>query len=159
MEQGRRTQTETKRQRKRIRDGQMHEQTQTDTHTDRHAHKVPFVTSMTSSTMSMICAPPMMVRMSEACPGQSTSVYCSCAYPAPEHIRRTSPCQTRTFKVCRHVDLEGRETCHSEIRAWKRCMQIPRSRVMPRSLLCGFLSNAAVEATVLSALAARGEGQ
>jgi hypothetical protein len=30
----------------------------------------------------------------------------------------------------------------------------PRSSVMPRSLLCGFLSKAAVDATVLSALPA-----
>ena len=33
------------------------------------------------------------------------------------------------------------------------CVLLPRSRVIPLSLLCGFLSKAAVEATELRALA------
>lgn len=45
----------------------------------REAHK-PFVTSMTSIIMSMIWAPPMMVRMREACPGQSTRVNWTSSY-------------------------------------------------------------------------------
>ncbi len=36
----------------------------------------PFVASMTSTIMSTICAPPTMVRIRLACPGQSTSVTC-----------------------------------------------------------------------------------
>ena len=38
----------------------------------------------------------------------------------------------------------------------KKCVSkwnLPRSRVIPRSLLCGFLSKAAVDAVVLNALA------
>ena len=38
---------------------------------------MPLVTSITSTIRSMICAPPMIVRMSDAWPGQSTSVTCA----------------------------------------------------------------------------------
>mmetsp|Transcript_13379 Transcript_13379/g.34077 ORF Transcript_13379/g.34077 Transcript_13379/m.34077 type:complete len:247 (+) Transcript_13379:803-1543(+) len=40
---------------------------------------MPLVRSITSSIMSMICAPPITVRISDAWPGQSTSVNCSCS--------------------------------------------------------------------------------
>ncbi len=33
--------------------------------------------------MSIICAPPMIVRISDACPGQSTSVNCTLSYGVP----------------------------------------------------------------------------
>lgn len=42
---------------------------------------MPRVTSTTSSTRSMMCAPPMMVRIREAWPGQSTSVTCTSFTP------------------------------------------------------------------------------
>ena len=38
---------------------------------------MPFPTSIISIIKSIICAPPMIVRMSDACPGQSTSVTCN----------------------------------------------------------------------------------
>lgn len=41
----------------------------------------PFVTSMTRIIVSMICAPPMMVRMRDAWPGQSTRVNCRDSCP------------------------------------------------------------------------------
>ena len=93
---------------------------------------IPLVTSMTSIIKSMIWAPPMMVRMREACPGQSTSVICSSApysgsVPCGAGLRRSG---------------SGTEK-HEK----------PRSSVMPRSRLCGCLSKAAVEAVVLSARA------
>jgi hypothetical protein len=45
---------------------------------------IPFVTSTTRIMRSMIWAPPMIVRMSEAWPGQSTRVNCSSsAYTLP----------------------------------------------------------------------------
>jgi len=69
-------------------------------------------------------SPPMMVLMSEAWPGQSTSVYCTTP---------VSPCWARWV---------GRSSWNEEN---------PRSRVIPRSLLCGFLSKQAVLAVVLRA--------
>ena len=89
----------------------------------------PFVMSITSIMVSMIWAPPMMVRISEAWPGQSTSVNCSLSYGSSARC-------------------SGMSSCSDEK---------PRSKVMPRSLLSALLSNDAVEATVLSVLAARGE--
>jgi len=68
---------------------------------------------------SMMCAPPMMVRTSDACPGQSTRV------------------TWRPSTSCR--------------------LEKPRSRVIPRLWLCGFLSKAAVDPCVLMALAAAEE--
>ena len=82
----------------------------------------------------MICAPPMMVRMSDACPGQSTSVYCtaSCRMaPSPaasSFVLSTSPTGT--------VNAEN-----------------PRSSVMPRSRDCWDLSSEFVDSTCDSALA------
>ena len=43
---------------------------------------MPLVASTTSTIRSMICAPPMMVLMREAWPGQSTRVTCSFGKPA-----------------------------------------------------------------------------
>jgi hypothetical protein len=39
--------------------------------------------TMTSIIMSIICAPPMIVRISDACPGQSTSVNCTLSSDSP----------------------------------------------------------------------------
>ena len=86
---------------------------------------MPLPTSMTSSIRSMICAPPMIVRMSDAWPGQSTRVICICSC--------SEPCATR----CAGTSITKEEK--------------PRSSVMPRSLDCGLLSMDAVEATVESA--------
>mmetsp|Transcript_4868 Transcript_4868/g.11926 ORF Transcript_4868/g.11926 Transcript_4868/m.11926 type:complete len:328 (+) Transcript_4868:172-1155(+) len=80
----------------------------------------PFVMSTTSTIMSMICTPPMMVRMSEAWPGQSTSVNCSSSYG----------------RCCR---CSGIGTENDEK---------PRSSVMPRSRDWGCLSSAAVDSLV-----------
>ena len=57
------------------------------------------------------------------CPGQSTKVYCVCGY---------------NFCICSADGVENELN--------------PRSRVIPRSFDCGFLSKAAVLATVLIAL-------
>ena len=65
--------------------------------------------------------PPITVFISDACPGQSTNVYC------------TTPCP-----VC--VRWLGTSTWTEEK---------PKSSVMPRSRLCGFLSKLAVLAVVL----------
>ncbi len=73
--------------------------------------------------------PPIIVRMREACPGQSTSVNCRLSYCL-------SPLDS--------FSCPGNGT----VNALK-----PRSSVMPRSLDCGFLSKAAVEAVLLSARA------
>ncbi len=45
--------------------------------------------TMTSIIMSMICAPPMIVRIRDACPGQSTSVNCTLSSESP--ARTTIP--------------------------------------------------------------------
>ena len=45
---------------------------------------IPLETSMTSIMRSMICAPPMMVRINEAWPGQSTSVNCKVSNLEPQ---------------------------------------------------------------------------
>lgn len=68
--------------------------------------------------------PPMMVRMREACPGQSTNVNCSSPGPGPS---------------CGGSAVRRQEK--------------PRSSVMPRARLCGARSKAAVEPVVLSARA------
>lgn len=70
--------------------------------------------------------PPIIVRIKEACPGQSTKVYWS-RWHVGAASRRWSGMST-----------ENEEK--------------PKSRVMPRSLLWGFLSKLAVLSTVLSAL-------
>lgn len=71
----------------------------------------------------------MIVRIREACPGQSTRVNCRLSYCCwPPLSRRWS----------------GRPTVNEEK---------PRSSVIPLSRDCGFLSKAAVDAVLLSALA------
>ena len=81
---------------------------------------MPLVTSTTRIIMSMICAPPMIVLMRDACPGQSTRVNCK-IWPG---------------SCCR---CSGMGTVNEEK---------PRSRVIPLSLLCGCLSRAAVDRAV-----------
>lgn len=78
---------------------------------------MPLVMSMISIMISMIWAPPIMVLIKEACPGQSTRVTCSWSH----------------FKACKRGGT-------SAVKEEK-----PRSSVMPRSLLCGCLSRAAVD--------------
>jgi len=77
----------------------------------------------------------MIVRIREACPGQSTRVNWRLSYGCcPPLSRRWS----------------GKSTVKEEK---------PRSSVIPRSRDCGFLSKAAVEAVLLSgAVAVNGEG-
>ena len=70
-------------------------------------------------------SPPIMVRMSEACPGQSTNV-------------------NWTVRSC------GASSCSRAGAATLKLLK-PRSMVMPRSCDCGFLSKLAVLATELSA--------
>jgi hypothetical protein len=91
----------------------------------RAARPAPLVTSTTSSIRSMICAPPMMVRMSEAWPGQSTNVTCTASKGAPARCGGSGALKEEK----------------------------PRSSVMPRAALCGCLSSAAVDSVVLSARA------
>ena len=67
---------------------------------------MPFTASTTSSMMSMICAPPMIVRMREACPGQSTRVNCTASYlgKTPRRVRSSStdpPC-AHLIAACRN---------------------------------------------------------
>mmetsp|Transcript_25297 Transcript_25297/g.84794 ORF Transcript_25297/g.84794 Transcript_25297/m.84794 type:complete len:303 (-) Transcript_25297:116-1024(-) len=88
---------------------------------------MPLVRSMTRIIMSMICAPPMTVRMRDAWPGQSTSVNWRWLYSG----------------LCRAM-CSGTSA---------RKAEKPRSSVMPRSLLCGCLSKLAVEPMVLNARA------
>mmetsp|Transcript_42690 Transcript_42690/g.71239 ORF Transcript_42690/g.71239 Transcript_42690/m.71239 type:complete len:370 (+) Transcript_42690:70-1179(+) len=87
---------------------------------------MPLVTSTTSIIRSMICAPPMMVRMSDACPGQSTSV------------------NWRKSLFSDAFKSSGVGTVKPEN---------PKSSVIPRSALCGCLSSEAVDSIVLSARA------
>lgn len=68
----------------------------------------------------MICAPPMIVRMSDACPGQSTKVNCRYSY------------------LIYLSNLVGTLVKNAEK---------PRSRVMPLYCDCGFLSRLAVDVT------------
>ena len=73
----------------------------------------------------MICVLPIMVRISDAWPGQSTSVTCTASNGAP-----ASRAGTGAVKELK-----------------------PMSSVMPRSALCGCLSSAHVDSVVLSARA------
>lgn len=75
-------------------------------------------------------SPPMIVRIREACPGQSTKVNCRLSY------------------CCCWPPLSRRWSGRSTVKEEK-----PRSSVIPLSRDCGFLSKAAVEAVLLSALA------
>lgn len=82
-----------------------------------------------SPAQKMYHSPPIIVRMREACPGQSTRVNCRLSYCfCPPPSRRWS----------------GRSTVKEEK---------PRSSVIPLSRDWGFLSKAAVDAVLLSALA------
>lgn len=74
-------------------------------------------------------SPPMIVRMSEACPGQSTRVNCRLSH-------------------CFWPPLPRRWSGRSTVKEEK-----PRSSVIPLSRDWGFLSKAAVDAVLLSALA------
>jgi hypothetical protein len=77
----------------------------------------------------------MTVFIRPACPGQSTRVNYKKSIP----LRRSLlPCSS---SFC--LSQSGTATTKAEN---------PRSKVMPRSLLYGLLSNPAVEATVLNAL-------
>ena len=79
---------------------------------------------------SIIEAPPIIVFIRLACPGQSTKV--NWIYSNPF-----------TFSLCFSINQEGIFTTNAEN---------PKSSVMPLSLLWGFLSKPAVDAIVLSAL-------
>jgi len=79
---------------------------------------IPLVKSMTKNIISMICAPPIIVRIKEACPGQSTKVN------------------------WRYSSLTLKRVGVREKKAEK-----PKSRVIPLSCDCGFLSRLAVEVT------------
>lgn len=86
--------------------------------------------SIRSRLVQEICnSPPIIVRMSEACPGQSTRVNCRLSYCFWPPLSRT---------------WSGRSTVKEEK---------PRSSVIPLSRDWGFLSKAAVDAVLLSALA------
>lgn len=85
----------------------------------------PLVTSTTNIIISIIWAPPIIVLIRDAWPGQSTSVNCRTSYGY--------------FFKCSGIGTRNEEK--------------PRSSVIPRSLLWGFLSNDAVEAVELRALA------
>jgi len=83
------------------------------------------VTSMTRTMISIICAPPIIVRIKDACPGQSTIENCMVSKPLDAR--------------CSGVE--------------NFAMEKPRSSVIPRSWLCGCLSNPAVERCELNTLA------
>lgn len=82
----------------------------------------------------------MMVLMREACPGQSTRVNCRLSHCGPS----PSPLWPPLSPPLDSSRCPGRSTVKEEK---------PRSRVIPRSRDCGFLSKAAVDAVLLSALA------
>ena len=86
---------------------------------------IPLVISMIRNMISMICAPPMMVRMSDACPGQSTKVNWRYSY------------------LIYLSNLVGTLVKNAEK---------PRSRVIPLYWDCGFLSRLAVDVTSLKIL-------
>ena len=78
---------------------------------------------MIKNIKSIICAPPMIVFKSEACPGQSTNVNCRYYYLGGGLV---------------WVRWVGRRV--------KKALK-PRSRVIPRYWDWGFLSRLAVEVT------------
>ena len=84
---------------------------------------IPFVASTIKNIMSIICAPPIIVLIRDAWPGQSTSVNCRYCY----------------FSYC-----------YSRVGTLVKKAEKPRSRVMPLSWDCGFLSKLAVEVTSLN---------
>jgi len=79
---------------------------------------IPFVTSITKKIISMIWAPPIIVFISDAWPGQSTSVNCKYSYLIYLSI------------------LVGTLVKNAEK---------PRSKVIPLYCDCGFLSRLAVD--------------
>lgn len=79
---------------------------------------IPFAISITKNIISIIWAPPIIVRNKEACPGQSTNVNCKYYY-------FTLPSKIWGILV------------------WKA--ENPRSRVIPLSWDWGCLSREAVE--------------
>ena len=84
---------------------------------------IPFVISITRNIISMIWAPPIMVLIKDACPGQSTKVNC------------------RYYSLISPSNLIGTLVKKAEK---------PKSRVMPLSWDCGFLSRLAVDVISLS---------
>lgn len=84
---------------------------------------IPLVTSIIKNMRSIIWAPPIMVRIKDAWPGQSTSV------------------NWRYYSLIYLSNLVGTRVKKAEN---------PRSRVIPRSCDWGFLSRLAVEVTALS---------
>lgn len=86
---------------------------------------IPLVISIMRNMISMICAPPMIVLMREAWPGQSTRVNC------------------RYYSFIYLSNLVGTLVKKAEN---------PRSRVIPLSCDWGFLSRLAVDVTSLSIL-------
>lgn len=86
---------------------------------------IPFVISMMRNIKSIICAPPIIVLMRDAWPGQSTRV------------------NWRYYSLISLSNLVGTLVKNAEK---------PRSRVMPLSWDCGFLSRLAVDVTSLSNL-------
>jgi hypothetical protein len=79
----------------------------------------PLVASTTRIMRSMICAPPMMVRISEAWPGQSTSVNCTVPYPASRNSGGAGTCGR----------VGGRSAAGS---ALCRALRRPAARLLPR---------------------------
>ena len=83
---------------------------------------IPLVMSIIRNMRSIICAPPMMVRIRDAWPGQSTRV------------------NWRYYSLIYLSNLVGTRVKKAEK---------PRSKVMPRSCDWGFLSRLAVDVTAL----------
>ena len=93
---------------------------------------ISFCESTTSIIRSMILAPPIMVFMRLACPGQSTRVNYKYSY-----------CYKTGFSAWIARNHSGMAIINAEK---------PKSKVIPLSWDCGFLSKPAVEAIVLKAL-------
>ena len=86
---------------------------------------IPLVMSIIRNMRSIICAPPMIVRIKDAWPGQSTRV------------------NWRYYSLISLSNLVGTRVKNAEK---------PRSKVMPRYWDCGFLSRLAVDVTALRIL-------
>lgn len=86
---------------------------------------IPLLMSITKNIKSMIWAPPIIVLISEACPGQSTSV------------------NWKYFYLSLASSVSGTRVTNEEN---------PRSRVIPLYLDCGLLSKLAVDATWVNTL-------
>ena len=91
--------------------------------------------------ISMIWAPPIMVLIRDACPGQSTNVNCILS----QGTSSSKENQGYFDSVSRYIPRWfGLSTTNAEN---------PKSNVIPRSLLWGLLSNDAVDGNVLNAFA------